>query len=140
MGKYRSSAKPIQKPLDTGPHVIWRGLGCLMMVIIPVISYAAAYEIVNYGLTNGWIIPYQFLGTPQLPELIRKSNALWALFRPITSIQNFYAYVAFGTLIMVLISGTISVIYAVVYRILGPSRWGPLAMPPPKFKTKKYLR
>ena len=140
MGKYRSTAKPKQKPLDTGQHVIWRGLGCLMMVIIPVISYAAAYEIVNYGLTNGWIIPYQFLGTPQLPELIRKSNALRALFRPITSIQNFYAYVAFGTLIMVLISGTISVIYAVVYRILGPSRWGPLDMPPPKFKTKKYTR
>ena len=140
MGKYRSSSRQRQKPIDSGPHVIWRGLGCLMMVIIPVISYAAAYEIVNYGLANSWTIPYQLLGTPQLPEIIRKSNALWSLFRPITGIQNFYAYIAFGTLIMVLISGTISVIYAVVYRILGPSRWGPLDMPPPKFKTKKYTR
>lgn len=140
MGKYRSSARPIQKPLDTGPHVIWRGLGCLMMIIIPVISYAAAYEIVNYGLANSWTIPYQLLGTPQLPEFIRKSNALWSLFSPITRVQNFYAYAAFGTLIMVMISGAISVFYAIAYRILGPSRWGPLDMPPPKFKTKKYTR
>ena len=111
-----------------------------MMVIIPVISYAAAYEIVNYGLANSWTIPYQLLGTPQLPEIIRKSNALWSLFRPITGIQHFYAYAAFGTLIMIMISGSISVIYALIYRFLGPSCWGPLDMPPPKFRTKKYTR
>ncbi len=50
MGKYRSSATRRQKPADQGPHVIWRGLGCLMIVIIPVISFAFAYELVNYGL------------------------------------------------------------------------------------------
>jgi hypothetical protein len=140
MGKYRSSATRRQKPVDSGPHAIWRGLGCIMMIIIPIISFALAYELVNYGLNNNWSIPYQLLGTPQLPEFIRKSDALWSVFGRITVIKNFYAYATLGILIMVLLSGSISVIYAIIYRILGPSRWGPMDMPPPKFKTKKYTR
>ncbi len=140
MGKYKSSATRRQKPVDSGPHVIWRGLGCIMMIIIPVISFALAYELVNYGLNNNWSIPYQLLGTPQLPDLIRKSDALWSVFGRITVIQNFYAYAAVGILIMVTLSGSISVIYAIIYRIIGPSRWGPTDMPPPKFKTKRYTR
>ncbi len=140
MGKYRSSATRRQKPVEQGPHFVWRGLGCLMMIIIPVISFASAYEIVNYGLDHNWTIPYQLLGNPQLPDFIRQSNALWSVFRPIAGIQHFYAYASFGILIMILLSGSISVIYAIAYRILGPSRWGPLDMPPPKFKPKKYTR
>ncbi|MBE0670620.1 MAG: hypothetical protein IH588_08540 [Anaerolineales bacterium] len=140
MGKYRSSAVRREKPKDQGPHVIWRGLGCLMMIIIPLISFASSYELVNYGLSNEWSIPYQLLGTPKLPEFIYKSDALWTVFKPITEIQHFYAYLAIGILIMILLSGFISVVYAIIYRILGPARWGPLDMPPPKFKSKKYTR
>lgn len=140
MGKYRSSAVRRQKPVDTGPHFIWRGLGCLMMIIIPAISFASAHELVDYGLKHNWSIPYQLLGTPKLPEVIYKSSALLAVFGRITQIQNFYAYLALGILIMIVLSGMISVGYAFIYRFLGPSRWGPMDMPPPKFKTKKYTR
>ena len=140
MSKYRSSATRRQKPRDTGPHFVWRGLGCLMMIIIPIISFASAYEIVKYGLVHKWPIPYQLMGTPHLPDIIHKSNALWFVFGRLTGIQNFYAYLSIGILIMILLSGAISVIYAIIYRALGPSRWGPLDMPPPKFKTKKYTR
>jgi hypothetical protein len=140
MGKYRSSAVRRQKPLQQGPHFVWRGLGCLMMIIIPIVSFASAIEIVNYGLAHRWSIPYQLLGTPQLPDLIRKSTALWSIFGRITTIPNFYAYATFGIFIMILLSGSISVIYALIYRFLAPSRWGPMDMPPPKFKTKKYTR
>ena len=140
MGKYRSSATRRQKPVDTGPHVIWRGLGCLMMIIIPVISYAAATLTVDYGLFHNWTIPYQLLGTPRLPSVFYDVDILWMVFGPLTKIQNLYAYLGIGILYMITLSGMISVIYAFVYRILGPSRWGPMDMPPPKFKTKKYTR
>ena len=140
MGKYRSSATRRQKPVDSGPHFIWRGLGCLMMIIIPAISFASAYELVNYGLDHEWTIPYQLLGTPQLPAIIYKSDALWQIFGRITGIKNFYAYLSIGVLIMILLSGLISVIYAMIYSYLAPSRWGPMDMPPPKFNPKKYTR
>jgi len=140
MGKYRSSARRVEKPKDQGPHFVWRGLGCMMMIIIPAISYAAATLTIDYGLAHSWSIPYQLLGYPKLPDLIYKSNALVALLAPITRIQNLYAYLGLGILYMIVISGTISIIYAAIYSMLGPSRWGPMDMPPPKFKPKKYTR
>ncbi len=140
MGKYRSSARHKEKPVNQGPHYIWTGLGCLMMVIIPVISFAAAYELINYGLDHDWSIPNQLLCTPRQPSIIYQSDDVTQLLSPLTGIKHLYAYTAFGVLIMILLSGIISLVYAIAYRVLGPSRWGPLDMPPPKFKTKKYTR
>ena len=140
MGKYSTNSRIAKKPKSEGPHVIWRGIGCLMMLIIPAISIAAGYETVNYGLTHGWSIPYQLLGAARLPDFFYKSSGLLQLFGFITRIPNFYAHAAVSILYMVLIGGIISVIYAVVYRMVGPSRYGPLDAPPPKIKTKKYTR
>jgi len=140
MGKYSTNSRIAKKPKSEGPHVIWRGIGCLMMLIIPAISIAAGYETVNYGLTHDWSIPYQLLGAARLPDFFYKSSGLLQLFGFITRIPNFYAHAAVSILYMVLIGGIISVIYAVVYRMVGPSRYGPLDAPPPKIKTKKYTR
>lgn len=140
MGKYRSSATRREKPKPQGPHFIWTGLGCLMIIIIPTISIAASYKIVNYGLAHEWSLPYQLLGTPRLPEIVYKSDALWSVFGFITKIKHFYAYAAVAGLFMILLSGIISYIYALIYRMLGPARWGPLDVPPPRIKTKKYTR
>lgn len=140
MGKYRTNSRKVEKPLSEGPHVIWRGIGCVMMILIPAISISAGYQTVNYGLENGWTIPYQLLGTPRLPELFYKSSGMMILLDPVIKTQNFYAYVVFSFLYMVLIGGAISILYAAVYRMIGPSRYGPLDAPPPKIKTKKYTR
>ena len=140
MGKYRTNSRIAQKPRSEGPHVIWRGIGCLMMIIIPAISITAAYETVNYGLEHGWSIPYQLLGRPQMPDLVYKSGGLLTILGPIMNTANFYAYLAVSILFMIMLGGLISVIYAFIYRSIGPSRYGPLDAPPPKIKTKKYTR
>jgi len=140
MGKYKTNSTKREKPKSEGPHVIWRGIGCLMMLIIPAISIAAAYETINYGLQSHWAIPYQLLGTPQLPKLFYKSSGLMIILAPVVNTPNFYAYAALSLLYMVLIGGVISVIYAMVYNMVGPSRYGPTDAPPPKIKTKKYTR
>ncbi len=140
MGKYSTNSRIAKKPKPEGPHVIWRGIGCLMMLIIPAISIAAGTETVKYGLAHNWTIPYQLLGTPRLPELFYKSSGLMIIFGPVIKTQNFYANMAVSFLYMVAIGGVISVIYAMVYRAVGPSRYGPLDAPPPKIKTKKYTR
>jgi hypothetical protein len=140
MGKYRTNSRIAQKPLPEGPHVIWRGIGCLMMIIIPAMSIAIAYELINYGLENGWSIPYQLLGKPQMPDWVYKSNGLLTILSPIMSTEHFYAYLALSVVLMIIIGGIISMTYAFVYRAVGPARYGPLDAPPPKIKTKKYTR
>lgn len=139
MGKYTSrSSAP--KEVDKSPHAVWRGIGCLMFIIIPVISIAGAIEAVNYGVANRWPIPYELLGYPTIPDLIRKIDIFWALARPIAGILNFNAYVAFSLGFITIIGGFSSVLYAFIYRFVGPARYGQYDVPPPKIKTKKYTR
>lgn len=140
MGKYTSSAVIRKKPKSNSPHVIWRGIGCLMMIVIPAISIAAGIETINYGLKSGWPIPYELLGYPALPDFFYKSSGLLILFGPLTRINHLYAYAATSILYTITIGGVISVIYSTAYRFVGPSRWGPMDEPPPKIKVKKYTR
>ena len=140
MGKYRSNSVKRETVREDGPHVIWRGIGCLMLLVIPVISWAAGVETIKYGLKHGWPIPFELLGAVTLPDLFYKSNGLMIILGPILPTQNFYAYLTATFLYMIMIGGVISLVYAVTYRIVGPSRYGPTDAPPPKIKTKKYTR
>lgn len=140
MGKYRSSARVKAAPKSDGPHAIWRGIGCVMMIIIPAISIATGMMAVTYGIANRWPIPYQLLGTPRFPDIFYKSNGLMIILSPIISIQNFYAIAVASIIIMIFLGGIISLVYGIIYRVTGPSRYGPTDAPPPNIKTKKYTR
>jgi hypothetical protein len=140
MGKYSSSSFKRIEPKPDGPHAVWRGIGCLMMLIVPAISIAAGIATVKYGLAHNWAIPYQLLLAPRLPDFFYKLSGLVVIFYPLTQIPYLYAYIVTSLLYIVLIGGVISVVYAFIYRAVGPSRYGPLDAPPPKIKTKRYTR
>lgn len=140
MGKYSSSARKKVKERSNQPHYLWRGIGCLMMVIIPVISIAAGYETVNYLLAERFPIPYQLLGTPRYPDLFYKSSGMMIILSPITAIRHFYAYAVAAFFYMVLLGGITSMVYSIAYRLVGPPRYGPLDAPPPNVKVKPYKR
>ena len=140
MSKHRSNSIKVVKERSGQPHFLWRGIGCVMMLVIPVMSAAIAYEVINYGLNNNWPIPFQLLGTPRYPDLFYRSSGMMIILSPITAIRHFYAY-AVGTLIfMILIGRVMSPIYAYVYRMVGPAQYGPLDAPPPNIKIKRYKR
>lgn len=140
MGKYRSSAVKRGADKKREPHYAWRGIGCLMLLIVPVISVAAGFETINYGLKHGWPIPFQLLGMPVLPDFFYKSTGLMILLTPIVRTPHFYAYAVTSLMYMVLLGGIMSVVYAFAYRMATPSRYGPLDAPPPNIKVKRYKR
>ncbi len=121
-------------------HPIWRGIGCLMVFIIPAISIAAGNLTVNYAISKRWPIPVQFLGFMHLPDYFYSTGGLRTIFNPLSTIPNFYANTAATFLYMLVISGIISLVYATVYRMVAPSRYGPTDAPPTKFKATKKSR
>ncbi len=137
MTKYNSAARrrQIQKPDQ--PHPVWRGIGCMIMVITPLISYAAAKLTIDFGLKSGWVIPYQLLGNPTLPDYVYDVPVLAFLLAPITNWTNLYAYLAVGLMYLMIFGGLLSFTYALTYRFVGPPRWGPLDIPPPRGKKPK---
>lgn len=140
MGKYRSSATKREVEKVKAPHFVWRGIGCLMMIIVPAMSIAAGVETVQYGIDQKWPIPYQLLGTPKYPDFFYKSSGLMLILSPITGVKHFYAYVVAALIFMIILGGIVSVGYAFVYQMMAPSRYGPMDAPPPKVKVKRYKR
>ncbi len=138
MGKY-DRREPLKKKSNQ-PHFIWRGLGCVMMIIIPILSIAIGYELVNYLLASGFQFPRQFLGTPHFPDIFYKSSGMMMILKPIIAIKHFYAYAVVSIILMVVLGSVISLIYSYIYRVVGPPRYGPLDAPPPKIKAKQYKR
>jgi hypothetical protein len=147
MGRHTGSStqreSSVSKPKQ--PHEIWRGIGCLMMVVVPIISIAAAHATIKFMLdiqtaNQMRLIPYQLLGYPHLPDIAYKLSGLRTILEPLTKIKNLYADAVVSIVYMILISGVISVAYAAVYRMANPNRYGPTDAPPLKTRKVKKSR
>ena len=47
MSKYRSSTLVKVKDRTRQPHYLWRGIGCVMMIVIPAISYVSGKLVID---------------------------------------------------------------------------------------------
>jgi hypothetical protein len=140
MGKYSSYSKPKPKPkLDT-VHPVMRGIGCIMIVVVPILSYGIAVLLVNYGYAHGWPIPPTWFGPPRFPDLLWKLQGLQVLLTFLTAQSNLKANVIFTIALIVVIGGIMSVIYGYMYTLFGPPRYGPQDEPPIRVKVKRYRR
>lgn len=108
MGRYQTYWMP-STPDSKGKkiHPIWRGIGCVLMVLLPVISYAASIIIVEENIKNHWVeIPY-FLRTPILGD----PNALVKVMLTLVMTMLLFSLITFLTVI--------------IFRMFGRPRRGP---------------
>lgn len=126
---YGTSSTQIQKE-KSAIHPVWRGIGCLMVVIIPLMAFAAAAILMDANAENGWVeIPRDL---QRLPDLDRLAGSL-----PDWIIVDFYAKVLVAVVFAFLLFGVFTVIYSLVYRMGGGYRPSPVDAPPIRKKTKK---
>jgi hypothetical protein len=111
-----------------------------MMIIMPIISFILAGLTVSMALTLGWPLPYQLLGMPVMPTPLWSYPSLVPLLGFIQSQTNLYAILLVTVLYIVLLTSVLSLGYAILYRLVGPSRYGPLDAPPPRVKARSYRR
>ncbi len=121
-------------------HPVWRGIGCLLILFVPVLSYILAAATVQLTVDQNWPMPYQLMGYPVIPVLLWKDIGIVPLLSFIQSQNNLYAILALTLVYIVFFSALYSFGYAFLYRFIGPSRYGPLDAPPPKVKVRRYTR
>lgn len=139
MGKYSKYSK---QPTNLKPatHPLWRGIGCVMAIILPIFSYLGAIEFVNTGVPNGWPIPRGLLGFVKFPDWVWKVPVLNNILHPIATYRNFYAILVFTIVFVILLSGILSVFYTIMYRIVGPPTLTPVDAPPIKNRKVRKSR
>ena len=138
MGRYKSTSRDVSRK-GRREHPIWRGIGCVIIIVVPVLSFATA-SIAFDWLYNLGRIPNDFLTTPQVPD--------WLWYVPTVAQLYGFLFVRFGitakllmaVVFILIIGGLFSLLYALMYRAVGPSRYSPLDAPPSKVKPKKYKR
>ncbi len=140
MTKYTvaSRRRPMNEKEQVAP--IWRGIGCIMFIVVPLLSLGAAYAVVQIAVAANWPMPYQIMGYPALPSWLMKVEGLVPIVLWIESIQNLYAILILTVLFIVAIGALVSWLYSVVYKLVGPPRYGPLDAPPAKGRIKRYTR
>lgn len=140
MGKYSSAARRRELRPVRQQHPIWRGIGCLSMVIVPILSYGLAILTLPLFAGIGWL-PYELVSPMQVPPLLWKYLPTLAQFlQPIIGLPRLKAYLALTFVYIIFIGGFLAFVYALIYQLFGPSRYGPLDAPPIYKKVKKYKR
>jgi hypothetical protein len=106
-------------------HPIWRGIGCLMFIIIPIMAYAGAVILVEMNIQTRWV--------PLAKELFAPVRIPFIGY----TIPHLYANLIVATLLSILGFGVMMVIYALLYRSIGVSTMGPLDAAPIRRSPKK---
>lgn len=102
---YRKVEK--RRPKSWEPHPIWRGIGCALMVIIPIVSFGLADLLMPILRVNvpGFYVPAELRGTLQITEG-------WL-------VENYKAVIGFALLLSFLLYSILAVVYAIVNSLLA---------------------
>jgi hypothetical protein len=117
MGRYSHRQTDIkERPYEI--HPIWRGIGCIIFIIGPFIAFSAAHIVVNLDMEYEWLV---------VPREMR--GAVTIDFLGLT-IEHLYADLLVTAVLLLLGFGLLMVIYAMIYGMAGPKRFGPMDSPP----------
>jgi len=141
MGKYSSYNRRQSKPRrSTGVHPLMRGIGCIMMVLVPILSYGIALLLVNYGYNHNWPIPRSWYGHPTIPPVLLNLQGLRPVWDFLVVQNNLIAIIVFTIVVIVIIGGIMAILYGYIYTLFGPPKYGPMDAPPIRIKVKRYKR
>lgn len=141
MGRYTSYQREKAKAKRNEVHPVMRGIGCILIVLVPILAYGTAMYIVDYGVRRGWPIPATWLGIIDIPPLLMKLGGLTVIWNFLQAQNNLTANLVFAFVITLFISGILAIIYGFTYRFFGPPEYGPTDVPPIKGRrVKRYKR
>jgi hypothetical protein len=124
--KYRHERQ--EKPWKINP--VWRGIGCFFILLIPIMAWYAA---LLYLQSDPQIPMVQDMDKPIIIRYshIVEIDRIIADFNRYTVSHNLVAGQFFLTIILIVIGyGFLAFIYALLYSIAGPPRYGPFDVPP----------
>jgi hypothetical protein len=139
MSKYEKYTIKPKKERRWRIHPIWRGIGCFMLVIIPVVSYAAAYIVARANYQIGWVkIPNELRGWVDLSPVFRFAPWLAEIISP--SMRFYYLDLALTVTFIVVAFGLLTLFYGILYSATGVTKSDPYYVPPVRKSPKRSSR
>lgn len=137
--KYSSIQRSeFKRPYDI--HPAWRGIGFLLIIISLGMSWVGMLVLKELGRQQGWPIMAALGYNLRLPNFFYQTPGLSILANALYNIPDLPATLFFFFGVLLVISGVLSLFYAILYRMFGPSRYTEMDMPAPKVNTRRYTR
>ncbi len=133
--KYERKTNRTKKAMNP----IWRGIGCIMIFVVPLMAYGLAVLFVPAIEASG-LLPHELFRRVILPEWTYTTPVIGPAASFISSIDNLWGMIMFFFIFLLVLSGVFSMLYAGIYQIVGPQQYSPLDAEPTKYKAKHYKR
>jgi hypothetical protein len=111
--QYMSTADYEAKKRKTTQHPIWRGIGFIIMILIPLAAYFLAVFLLNLNEVNGWMkVPQEFLA--------KSGDTL------------LYVKIGMTVVLSIIVYGIMMLFGFAGLSVFGSSRYGEMDEPPVK--------
>ena len=118
---------PDKKERSPDPHPVWRGIGLIMIIVIPILSFAIAEQALFYFAANNIMIIEQLLAPPvEVP--------IWG------TVYNWPAMLVFTFIIALVLFGIFALVNAIIYGTSTDKTLRSLESPPKQYKKKRKLQ
>ena len=138
MGKYNKYQYQGKGKAQANP--LWRGFGCIIMVVLPLITFGLTVMSIPPLVATG-LVPFQLLEQVNFPAWVFRIPGLSDVAIFIRGLNDLWLGVIVFFIILLLLTGISSLIYVSVLQVIGPPRYSEKDAPPPKgYKAKPYRR
>ena len=137
MGNY--NRYQFERKEKSGQNPIWRGIGCILMVALPLVTFGLTLFAIPPVLATG-LVPFQLMGHVNFPAWVFRVGVLSDIAIFVRGINNLWLGVFLFFVILILVSGFSSLIYVSVLQVIGPPRYSEKDAPPSTYKAKPYKR
>lgn len=110
-----------------GIHPVWRGIGCLMMMIVPVVAFATADLLIRFARGNvaGFFVPAQLRGNFTLPGY--------------GVVVDFWAVVVLTFVVSLVLFALLAILNSIIYGMSGNTKRR-FESAPQRHKPKRKLK
>jgi len=147
MGKYGKFRFKQVKERRWKVHPIWRGIGCVFIILIPIISITAGRFIAEGNAANNQLgaskelqgfVDWTKFENSAAP-VVKTLPGLKVAVDWIKNLKIYKLEVLLTVAFLIVGFGILSVLYSLMYSGLGPSRYGPVDSPPIRKSPRKGL-
>jgi hypothetical protein len=102
-------------------HPIWRGIGFILIILIPILSYIGALFLLEENAKRGWFA---------IPR-----DLLVPIFDPLLGVK-----IGIAIVLMIILYSVYMLLSFIILSIAAPPRYGPFDVPPQRYRGKKKPR
>lgn len=110
------------------PHDVWRGIGCILMVVIPLMSFGISTVLIPWMKVNidGFRLPPELSADIELPL--------------IGMVQDLWGVLTLTVFLTVTLYALLAIFNAMIYSMTASKNMTALTAPPKKYKKKRNLK